>query len=155
MSYFYESLQSVNPPSTVTVKTAWEDELGIQIPDETWEESLKGINAGSINSRHCLIRLCVIHRLHYSQSNLHKIFPDVSSQCDKCNITEGNVIHSFALCPEIEKYWTIFFKTFSHILNIHIEPDPVLIVLGTSDVTSVLRKYKQQLLSYGLITSKK
>ena len=133
----------------------WEDELGTQIPDETWEESLQLINACSINSRHSLIQFRIIHRLHYSKSKLHKMFPDISPQCDKCNTAEANLLHCFALCPKIKTYWINVFKTLSDILNTHIEPDPILIVLGTSEPIAILKRAQQILFSYGLVTAKK
>ena len=43
----------------------------------------------------------------------------------------------------------------SDILDTHIDPDPVLIILGLSDSISMLTRAQTQLLSYGLITAKK
>ncbi len=123
ISHFYDSLQSINPPSMLAIRTAWENELGIKIPDETWEEGLEEVNACSINSRHCLIQ--VIHRLHYSKSKLHKMFPDISPTCDKCNMAEDDLLHSFSLCPRIERFCVKISKTFSDVLKIHTEPDPI------------------------------
>ena len=129
--------------------------MGTPISDELWEDSLEEINTCSINSRHCLIQFRVIHRLHYSKLRLHNIFPDISSHCDKCNAMDANLLHSFALCPRIQRYWIRVFETLSDILNSRIDPDPVLIILNISDSTSVLSRAQQQLLSYGLITAKK
>ncbi len=127
----------------------------MQIPEGVWEESLEQINTCSINSRHCLIQFQVLHKLHYTKLKLHRLFPDTSPQCDKCNIAEANHVHSFISCPKLEKFGAKIFKAFSDILNTHIEPDPVFIILGTSDSMPVFKKSQQQLLSYGLITAKK
>ena len=155
ISHFYESLQNVRLPSTAVVKLAWENELGTELSDELWEDSLEEVNTCSINSRHCLIQFRVIHRLHYSKSKLHKIYPDVSPNCDICNATEANLLHCFALCPLIQNYWIRIFETLSNILDTHIVPDPTLIILGVSDPISILTRAQRHLLSYGLITAKK
>ena len=128
VSHLYESLQAVNLPTTSAIKLAWENELGTPISDELWDDSLEEINTCSINSRHCLIQFRVIHRLHYSKLRLHNIFPDISSHCDKCNAMDANLLHSFALCPRIQRYWIRIFETLSDILNNHIDPDPVLLI---------------------------
>ena len=47
------------------------------------------------------------------------------------------------------------FETLSDILDTHIDPDPILIILGMSESISALTRAQRQLLSYGLITAKK
>lgn len=95
VSHFYESLLTLQPPSMSAIKSSWENEFGAQIPEATWQQSLDEINNCSINSRHCLIQFRVLHRLHYTKLKLHKLFPNVSPQCDKCNIDEATHLHSF------------------------------------------------------------
>lgn len=60
VSHLYDS------PFYVSYKDCMGNKLGIQIPDETWEEGLKEVNARSTNSRYCLIQFWVIHRLYSS-----------------------------------------------------------------------------------------
>ena len=85
--------------STHSLKNAWEEELGIQIEAEVWEESLSRVRSCSINSRHQLIQFKVMHRLHYSKSKLHRIFPTVSPTCDRCKSAEGSLTHLFSDMP--------------------------------------------------------
>lgn len=61
---------------TQSIKTAWQEELGIQIDDVVWEESLSRIQSCSVNVRH--------HLIHYSKTNLHGIYPTISPLCDQC-----------------------------------------------------------------------
>ncbi len=68
---------------------------------------------------------------------LHKMFTDMS--CGKCNTAEAD-LHSFSLCPRMKRFWIKNFKTFSDVLKIHIKPEPVLIILGTSDFTLKLQQ---------------
>ncbi len=53
---------------------AWEDELGAELSDETWDRCLTAVRSCSVNIRHQLIQFKVIHRLHYTKTKLHKIF---------------------------------------------------------------------------------
>lgn len=38
------------------IQLAWEEEIGVGMPDDRWEESLENICVCSNNVRHCLIQ---------------------------------------------------------------------------------------------------
>ena len=155
ISYLYDSLHNMVPVSTDSIKAKWETELGVQLAEDIWKESLEYIHTCSINTRHCLIQFKILHRLHYSKEKLHKIFPNISPQCDKCNAADATLLHSYALCPNLQNFWIEIFRLFSRILEVEIDPDPVLVILGVSEGLKELRGTQQRLLSYGLITAKK
>ncbi len=121
----------------------------------TWDSSLEHVHTCSLNARHCLIPFKALHRIHYSEMKLHNIFPEISPLCDKCESTEADLLHSFAMCAKLQGFWVDIFSLFSKIFKVQIQPEPVLIILGTSDVLRSLRVTQQLLLSYGLITAKK
>lgn len=155
ISHLYDALLSLGLPKTDTLKDKWETELGIPISQFVWEECLEYIHECSINTRHCLIQFKILHRLHYSKVKLHKIFPDVSPLCEKCECSEATLSHSYALCHKLWNYWGDIFNFLSRILEVQINPDPVLIILGISDELLKLNVAQQRLLSYGVITAKK
>lgn len=49
----------------------------------------------SINARHQLIKFKVMHRLQYSKTKQHRIFPTISSSCDGYKSAEGCVATFF------------------------------------------------------------
>lgn len=155
ISQLYEILLNMCPPKMDRIKEEWEREFGALIPPSVWEESLEHIHECSINARHCLIQFKILHRLHYSKAKLHKIFPEVSPLCEKCESMEATLSHSFALCPKLQNYWHEIFDFFSLILGIRLDPDLILIILGTSVGLRKLNNAQQHLLAYGLITAKK
>lgn len=53
-----------------------ENEIGIQIPEELWEESVEDVHQFSNNSKYCLIQFKVILRLHYSQGKIAQHLPE-------------------------------------------------------------------------------
>ena len=85
----------------------------------------------------------------------HGIFPDISPLCDKCESTEADLLHSFAMCTRLHDFWVDNYSLFSKIFKVQMRPEPVLIILGISDVSRSSRVTQQLLLSYGLITAKK
>lgn len=155
ISSFYYSLQNLDLPSTSAIKEAWEEELGLEISDGDWKTSLEEIQHCSINARHCLIQFKILHRLHYSKTKLHKIFPNISPNCDKCGSGEGSLAHCFVLCPNLQGYWQGIFKVFTEVTQKPLEPDALLILMGWSDQSYKLTTHEQQFVSYGLLTAKK
>ena len=91
--------------------------MGVEIPDDIWEEALEYIHSCSNNTRHCLIQLKIIHRLHYSKVKIHSIFPNASSTCDKCRSSNATLLHSFFACPKVSTYWSEIFNALSKILD--------------------------------------
>lgn len=80
------------PVNTEYTKEAWAKDLGEEISEDSWNESLEMIQDCSMNSRH---RFKVLHRLHYSKTKLSKIYNPVSTICDRCKTEEGSLSHMF------------------------------------------------------------
>lgn len=70
--------------NTAPIKMKWEEELGLEILGENWERALQLVNQLTLNARHYLIHLKIIHRQHCSKVKLSKIYPDLSPLHDKC-----------------------------------------------------------------------
>lgn len=151
ISRLHDALQHISCPTTNAIKSEWEKELGTQIQDGIWEESLAYIHSCFINAHHCLIQFKIIHRLHYSKEKLHRIFPEVSPLCDKCSLEEGNLLHSYALCTKLQGFWTYIFTWMSKILAVKINP----IIFGSSKDINKLRPPQRQFVAYGLLIAKK
>ena len=140
---------------TSHLREVWARELGVPIADELWEESLASIQNCSINSRYRLIQFKVLHRLHYSKSKLHKMYPSISPMCNRCHSAEGSLSHLFWHCPILDTFWSKIFNWFSTQLKENILPDPKLAVLGCSDNLASLTSNQNQILKLGMVAAKK
>lgn len=116
--------------TTHSLKNAWAEEVGTQVGNEVWEEGLSRIKTCSINVRHQLIQFKVMHRLHYSK--LHRIFPTVSSLCDRCKSADGSLLHLFRTCPKLSHFWFDIFTWFSDMYSCVFDPDPEIALFGFS-----------------------
>lgn len=143
------------PASIHHLKEAWEKELGINILEELWEDSLANIHNCSINSKNRLIQFKVVHRSHYSKTKLSKIFDSVSPTCDRCETAEGSLSHLFLQCPVLNNFWSHIFHWFSQQYNTHIPPDCILALFGCSEGTKTLPTYQRQALKIGMVVAKK
>uniref|UniRef100_A0AAQ5XLH4 Reverse transcriptase domain-containing protein n=1 Tax=Amphiprion ocellaris TaxID=80972 RepID=A0AAQ5XLH4_AMPOC len=140
---------------TEKTRDTWKEELGIEISESMWTKCLSKINSCSVNSRHRLIQFKIVHRLHYSKSRLHKIYPSVSPVCDRCNVSESTLSHAFWSCPSLAGFWCKIFDFYSKAYKTPIKPDAGLAVLGCTQTTKTIPATMQQPLELGLIVAKK
>ncbi|CAB1340153.1 unnamed protein product, partial [Coregonus sp. 'balchen'] len=66
ISRLYDMIQNINLPSWANTKSAWEQDMGGQLPDDIWQCSIERFHTSSFCIRHRLIQFKVLHRLHYS-----------------------------------------------------------------------------------------
>ena len=131
ISTIYDSLSYLdNNASLVHLKTAWENDLGIQITDEQWTASQKIVHSSSVCARHGLLQFKVLHRLHLSKEKLNRMYPNVNPACDRCGQSPATLAHMFWHCTKLTPYWQGIFKTFSDIVGRPLDPDPLTAVLG-------------------------
>ena len=122
ISLLYSQLMSLGDQSLNKFKSRWEDELGIDLPEEYWAKALKRVNSSSSCARLGLIQFKVLHRVHLSKARLASIYPGTDASCDKCSFSPANLVHSFWSCPQLSGYWAIVFKTLSEALGVMLEP---------------------------------
>lgn len=125
-----ECLNCSREPPSQHLKMSWERDLGIDISDDSWAEALQGIRTCSISSNFQLIQYKVVHRLHYSRTKLHSLYPSVSPLCIKCKSREGTLAHLFWTCPKICKFWSDIFCLYSKVLKTDFPYDPLVAILG-------------------------
>ena len=117
------------------IKEAWVEDTGVEISDELWVKGLGRIKACYVNARLQLIQFKVIHRLHFPKTKLNRIFPSVSSTCDKCKSGDGTLGHLFWSCPKLTSFWYDIFKLYSHIYSRQLTPDSNFVIVGSSDLS--------------------
>ena len=104
-----------------------------------WDTIFKLINSTSLCAHHSLLQFKVVHRTHISKTKLSRFHPDV----DPCCKEEASLIHIFWTCPSLEKYWREAFQTLSLIVNLDIEPKPLVTLFGNKgEVDGHLRPAK-------------
>lgn len=50
--------------------------------------------------------------------------------CDRCYQTPANLLHMFWSCPHLQHYWAHIFTTLSSVINLDLQPDPLLALFG-------------------------
>lgn len=154
LSYFYGILHNTKTPSTSKVQLSWKNEIGIEISNDDWMESLKSVCECSVNARYNLIECKIVHRLHYASKILNDMFASVSSRSIWCNSAEGNWTHNYWSCIKLFDIWNNIFSCFSKVFNRTLEPCLLLAILGvTSKVPQ--SKYLKIAIFLGVLLTKR
>lgn len=99
------------------IRAGWEEELGFEVSDISWQSAIKRIHSTSICIRHGLLQFKVLHRLSLSRSRLARICPDVDPTCSRCRQAPATLYHIFWACPKLIQFWSLIFDTFSYICD--------------------------------------
>ena len=124
-------------------KRSWEGDLGLEISEEDWTYILDMVHSSSICARHGVLQCKILHRSHYTNAKLAKIYPGVSDACYRCNQSPADLVHMMWSCPKLNTYWTEIFKTFQTVFCIPVDPDPRTAIFGISvdeDTTAAMRR---------------
>ena len=92
-----------------------------------------------ISTKHRQIQFNIFHRTYYTPYRLHRIDSNISSRCQRCKVTDGDLIHMLWSCPKIEGFSKRAIELTSRVIGIRIEQDPKLWILG--DTSSVKVNY--------------
>ncbi len=107
------------------IKTTWERDLSLSIPEDTRDMILKQVHSSSKCACYSLLQFKVVHRAHISKMKLLKMYSELSPNCDKCNSPGATLIHMFWLCPSLEKFW-------KEVFHYPIEPNPLMSLFGVT-----------------------
>lgn len=155
VSRLYNLISSLDSPSLATVRTAWEQDLGLCFSDDDWESILRQVHGSSMCVRHSLLQFKVVHRAHLSKVKLSKLYSDISPECDKCKSADASLIHMYWTCPSLEQYWRSVFDTLSGILEIRIEPHPLVALFGVAPEDWQLPLAKQKSLAFASLLARR
>ena len=85
ISRIYKIINSAAETNIVKIKGDWEKELGVSLSESFWNQALIRVNKSSSVSRLSIIQFKVLHRVHYCNSKLSKIYPNVQDSCNRCH----------------------------------------------------------------------
>lgn len=61
ISKVYTIIQHIKPLNRAGNKAAWEEDIGEELSEEIWEDSIARIHTSSLSIRHGLIQFKVLH----------------------------------------------------------------------------------------------
>ncbi len=115
ISSIYSIITSIDPQNLDYIRKAWQNDLGREFTDVEWEDALNQVHSSSPCAKHGLVQFKVLHRLHFTNSKLAKIYPNISLVCSKCSQSPATTAHMFWLCPKLEEFWKKIFESYKQI----------------------------------------
>lgn len=89
--------------------------------------------------------IIILHRLHYSNDGLVKIYLNVDAKCLRCHQGSMTVGHMFWSCQSLSGLWDPIFEALSHMCNTTVSPNPVTAIFGVhpldQNATSLLARH--------------
>ena len=131
ISVLYNFLRTTVSDSLNLTRTAWENDMSMALTDQQWTSALNLVHSSSICSRHGLIQCKVLHRIHYTNAKLAKIYPTVSEACNRCNQSPATHCHMFWSCPKLKTFWQRIFDTIGSAYGQLIPSNPISAVFGS------------------------
>lgn len=143
ISKIYALILDSCPYTWDKIKAAWEGEVGEIIPENTWKNTIQRIHTSSFCIRHGLIQFKIVHRLHYSNDRLSKLYPNVAPNCPRCQYSPVSLGHMFWSCPSLYGFWSSIFQSLSAIPGKTLQPGPLIAIFGVvSDELKLSRLHK-------------
>uniref|UniRef100_A0A3P9H232 Reverse transcriptase domain-containing protein n=1 Tax=Oryzias latipes TaxID=8090 RepID=A0A3P9H232_ORYLA len=149
----YSLLNTHDLEPLTTLKSHWEEELHLNIPDSIWSEALDNIHSSSICLRHQVIQFKIVHRLHWSKAKLSKFVHNIDPTCDRCSCSVANLSHMFWSCSKLDHFWESIFTFFSDVLRTPLQPSVFSVLFGVLPVN--LDHRAQTIISFGTLIARR
>lgn len=104
VSVLFDLISSSNMSSLVKVRDSWERELGFDLTDEWWRETLIRVNSTSLCARLSLIQFKVLHKIHFTKNRLSRLFPGTNDICYRCGLSPAGHVHMFFLLSQTSQF---------------------------------------------------
>ena len=131
------------------VKQKWESDLGCTYDDIDWHNMLDCSQTVLISTKHRQMQFNIFNRTYYTPHRLHKIYNNDSPNCQRCKVSDGDLLHMLWTCPCLEEFWKYIVTTTSEIVGSEIIPDPRIWILGDIQGLSLTQHKKYFILLAG------
>ncbi len=96
---------SANTDSSDKTRVLWGKDFGEEIQITDWE-TICDMPSYLANNSAWEMQFKIVHRLHVTPTQRHKVNPKLSNLCNKYKCLEGTLIHCFWSCTKIQQFWT-------------------------------------------------
>ena len=93
----YNQMSNYSKVSIDHIKTAWEEDLGLELTEDEWNDAQRRVHSSSICARHGLIQMKILHKAHLSKVKIHKMYPDADPLCDRCRVSPATCFGAHVL----------------------------------------------------------
>ncbi len=110
-------------------RVLWEKDFGEEIQITDWE-TICEMPSYFANNSAWEMQFKIVHRLHVTPAQRHKVNPKLSNLCNKCKSLEETLIHCFWSCSKIQQFWTGVLRELENIFCCSLQIGPMTCLLG-------------------------
>lgn len=125
---FYSISRRATTDSSDKTRVLWEKDFGEEIQITDWEVICEMPSYLANNSSREM-QFKIVHCLHVTPAQRHKVNPKLSNLCNKCKSLEGTLIHCFS---NIQQLWMGVLKELENIFCCSLQIEPKTCLLGMS-----------------------
>ncbi len=150
MARLHDFMASLKNITLAKIRADWTVELGEDMDEDNWNRALQRVNDSTSCVQLGVIQFKVLHRAHFSNVRLDKLFPNSDASCDRCRNTPANLTHMFWSCPALTTYWSMIFKSMSDALSIDLHSNAAIFGI-TASVHSVVKKSHKNIIAFATL----
>ena len=154
-SIIYDRIFRIIPTPLDSLRAIWDHDLGITLSDEQWERMLDLVHTSSISARHSLLQCKILHRVHYTNARLARIYPDRSDACCRCKQSPADHMHMFWSCPRLSGFWAAIFDTLNRVLGAALDPIPLTALFGVPLTQLTIPKTSKQVIAFSTLLARR
>lgn len=126
----YTELNHASNVDTDYLRQVWNRDFNLGIDEATWAKTWELAKEISICNRTRETQFRILHRLQITPQLRHRMNPNLTEMCSKCQIEVGCYKHCIWSCIHIEEYWHKVTDKLSLIFGVNLDPDPQTMLLG-------------------------
>lgn len=129
LSHFYALLTELEAPQELYFLQLWERDLGVSFSQAQKDRILLFAHKASLANGYQEGGYKILMRWYRTPVALHRIYPQVSNLCWRCQESEGTLIHIFWECPMLKEFWRMVEETVETITGVSLGENPAAFLL--------------------------
>ena len=130
--------------------------MGLSVSDHWWSKASRMVRVRAPCVRLQLIQFKVLHRIHWSKSQLSKFYPNTfNDQCDRCLTSPCDLSHMFFYCPVLRRFWSEYFDIMSKALGVELDVCPLVAIFGLPAQPSTFTRGQIEILAFTSLLAKR
>lgn len=131
ISKIYKCLSEYQDSCFKTLRTSWQKDLNMGLSDQQWKKICKNIFLGMSCNKIIEQNYKFMHRAYITPLRLNRMYPNLTSKCNRCKTQVGTLLHMFWECKKLTKFWNSVHEFMVERTNSPLDRSPIICLFGT------------------------
>lgn len=141
---------NLRPSKGAISKISWQKDLNMGLSDQQWDKICKNIFLGMSCNKIIEQNYKFMHRVYITPLRLNRMYPNLTSKCNRCKIQVGTLLHMFWECKQLTDFWNSVHGFMVERTNSPLDRSPIICLFGTDlgERQNSVRQYHLNTMSY-------